>query len=112
VFVTTARPRMYEQGMSYTAGGDGYPLGERHEGNRAGAQIAGVGGAQGEEAAALVEGELRLGGQVAAVEVGDERVTAVADPLDRPPDPSRRPGNQREFRTGAVADAEIAADIA
>src|SRR5215472_17350799 len=46
------------------------------------------------------------------VEVGGERVMPIADPIDRPSDPSRRPGNQREFRTGAVADAEIAADIA
>src|SRR5690242_21502462 len=56
--------------------------------------------------------ELRLGGQVPAVKVSGKRVMAVAGPFHRAPDPSRRPGNQREFRTGAVADAEIAADIA
>lgn len=60
----------------------------------------------------LVESQLRLGGQVAAVEIGGERVAALAPPFDRAPGPFGRPGNQREFRIGVVADAEIPADIA
>ena len=50
---------------------DGDPLGKRDKGNRAGAQIAGVDRPNGEETAMFVERELGLGGEVAAVEVGD-----------------------------------------
>src|SRR6516164_2451092 len=91
------------------AGGDGDPFGERDKSNRAATQIAGVDRANGEKTALLVERQLRLGGQVATVEIAGEGVAALARPFDRAPNPSRRPSDQRELRTGVVADPEIAA---
>jgi len=75
------------------AGGNGDPLGERDKRDRAGAQIADVYRPEGEEAAMLVERKLRLGGQVAPVEIGGECIAAVARPFDRAPHSSRRPGD-------------------
>ena len=94
------------------AGGHGDPLGERDKRNRAGSQIAGVYRAEGQKAAILVERKLRLGGQVAAVEISGECIAALARPFDRPPHSSRRPGDQRKIWIGVVADPEISADIA
>ena len=66
---------------------------------------------KGEETAILVESKLRLGVQIAVVEIAGERVMAFARPFDRAPDPFRLPGQRaRNSGTGAVADAEIAAD--
>jgi hypothetical protein len=63
-------------------------------------RLAGVDCTKGEETAILVESELRLGTHIAAVKIAGERVVAFARPFDGAPDPSRRPGNEREFRTG------------
>ena len=43
--------------------------------------------------------------------VGLKVFAAVAGPFDRPADPPRRPGDDREFRVEAAARPEIAADI-
>ena len=46
------------------------------------------------------------------MEIGQEGVAAVADPLDRPAESLCRPDDQHKLGAGVVADAEIAADIA
>ena len=94
------------------AGGDRDPLRQWHEGNCAGAQIARVRRPQRKKVAVLVDRELGFRHQVAAVEISQERVTAVAEPFDRAAYPLCRPGHQDKFRAGVVADAKIAADIA
>ncbi len=64
------------------------------------------------KAAVGVERELRLDHLVAALIVAEERFRPLAGPFDRPADPFRRPGHQREFRIEGIAGAEIAADVA
>src|SRR3954447_16539025 len=94
------------------AGRDRDPLRQWHERDRAGAEIAGIDAAQGEETPVGIEREFGLGNQVAAMEITQKRVLALAPPFDRLSDPFRSPGDQHEFGAGIVADAEIAADIA
>ena len=48
---------------------------------------------------------------VAALMVGEEHLAAGRDPLDRPPDPLRRPQQQRMLGIDKVLGAEPAADI-
>ena len=93
------------------AGRDRDSLRQWHEGNRAGAQIARVRCPQRKKVAVLVDRELGFRHEVAAVEIGQERVTAVANPFDRAGYPLCRPRDQDEFRAGVVADAKIPADI-
>jgi hypothetical protein len=85
------------------------PLARGAKGDGTVAEIAGTDRAKSEKAAVLVESKLRFGAEVAVMEIAGERVMALARPLDRSPDPSGHPGNECKFRTGAVADAEIAA---
>ena len=46
------------------------------------------------------------------MKIGQKRVSPIAHPFDRASNPFRRPGDQYKLRAGAVADPEIAADIA
>ena len=59
-----------------------------------------------------VERELRFDREIARLVVAEERLVALAGPLDRPADAARRPRHQREFGIDHAARAEIAADVA
>ena len=76
------------------------------------ADIADIGAADGEELAVLVERELGLDRQIAALIIADEGFGAVAEPFHRPAELLRRPGQQRIFREEEIPRAEIAAHIA
>src|SRR5262245_29488528 len=67
--------------------------------------------AHGEKAALLVERKLDARDQIASLVVAEKGLAALAYPLDRPPDPLRRPQHQREFREDRVLGSEIPADV-
>ncbi len=87
-------------------------LGQWHKGRGISAKIAEVCGPQCEEVALGIEGELGLDLQIAGLMVAEKRLLPLAGPFDGPPEPARRPGDEREFRVGGVPRAKIAADIA
>src|SRR5262249_40917249 len=77
-----------------------------------GADVARVGGAEADKGPVRVERELGVGGEVAAVIVGQEGLAPLGGPLHRPPRPPRRPGDERELRIAAVARPEVATHVA
>ena len=87
------------------------PLLSGHEGHRVGADIAGVGAAQGEEAAVRVEGQLHGRDQIARLVVGEEHLAPVAGPLNRAAEAPGRPDHKRVLGVGAVAGAVVAAHV-
>ncbi len=99
-------------GNAVDAGHDGGALGERDVGGRVRPGVAQVGGAQREKIALCVERELRRHGQVASLVVGEKRLAALAGPLHRAAEASRRPRDQRELGKKTVARAEIPSGIA
>ena len=58
-----------------------------------------------------IEGKLRIDIQIAALEIGEERLAPLGPECHRAPQPPRGPGHEHEFRIGRVAGAEISADI-
>ena len=58
-----------------------------------------------------VERQLGRDREVARLVVAQEGFLPLAGPFDRPADPPRRPGDEREFRVEGAARAEIAADL-
>jgi len=54
---------------------------------------------------------VRIGSQVARLEVAEERLTSLTGPLHRATDAPRRPGNQSELGVRRAACAEIAAHV-
>ncbi len=87
------------------------PLVEGAEGERVRALVDEIGAAHRQKAAVLVERQLGRHREIARLVVGLEIFAALASPFDRPADPLRGPGDDREFRVEAAAGAEIAADI-
>ena len=77
-----------------------------------GADVAGVDGAQAEEAAADVERQLGLADEVATLVIGEHRLPPVARPLHGPAQPASRPRHQRVLGVAAVAGAVVTADVA
>ncbi len=84
---------------------------QRRERHRVGADIRRVGAAHGEEPSIRVQGQLGLEREIASLIVGEERLVTLAGPFDRPPEPPRRPGDQREFGKEAAARSIVAADV-
>jgi hypothetical protein len=76
-----------------------------------GAQVADVGAAQAKEISLLVERQLRLDREVAALIVAEERFAPLAGPLHRAAHLARGPRQQRVFREEEIARAEIAAHV-
>ncbi|MDT4849815.1 hypothetical protein FQZ97_839450 [compost metagenome] len=66
---------------------------------------------QREDAAVRVEGHRRTNEQVAALVVADEGFAAVAGPLDRTADATRRPQHGNRFHVEGAARAEATAHI-
>ena len=75
------------------------------------ADIAGVRTAHREEPAVLVEGELRIHREVAALVIADKRFAAVRRPLDGMAETLRGPGHEGEFRIERVPGAVISSHI-
>ncbi len=76
-----------------------------------GAHIGQCGDLQSEEFSVLVERQFGFGQVIPAMAIGHKALRTVRDPLDRPPDPFGRPGNDRLFAIVELLDAEAAADI-
>src|SRR5262249_39647119 len=88
-----------------------HALAQRDDRGGVGADIAQMRAAHRQEAALLVERQLDLGGEVAALIVAEERFAALAYPLHRPADPLRRPQNQREFWKDRILGSEVSSDL-
>src|SRR5215813_8251008 len=67
--------------------------------------------AHGKKAAALVDRELHLGDQVAALIVAEERFASFAHELDGSADPLRSPQHQRKLGKNRVFSPEVSADV-
>ena len=93
------------------AGHDLHALVQRAERDGIGAAVDDIGAAHREERALRIEREFGIGRQVARLVVAQECLAALAGPLHRAADASRRPGDQGELRIGCAAGAEIAADV-
>ena len=77
------------------------------------AAIVHAGPAQGEKPAVCGQGQLcQLDDLVPAVIIAEQRFRSRRDPLHRPPDPPRRPCDDRLLGMEAALHAEAAADIA
>ena len=76
------------------------------------AEIADIVTAHSQEITLVIERELRLHREIAALIVAEQRFTAVGCPFHRTADPARGPGNQHLFRENLAAGAEISADVA
>ena len=61
--------------------------------------------------AVTVERQFGRDREIACLIVAEERLAALAGPLDRATDLARRPSHQREFRIERTARSEIAADL-
>ncbi len=79
---------------------------------RVGAEIDRQRRAQAENAALPVECQTGVADHVPPVIVADQALAARRDPLDRPRQPARRPGDEDELRIVRAAHAEAAPDIA
>ena len=102
-----------ERGPVGAAGGWAVQVGGRHRGEEAevGAEV-GVGlGAEGEEHAVLVEGELDLRRVVAALGVGDEGLGAAGGPFHRPAEELGGAGDEGLLAVVEDLRAEAAADV-
>src|SRR5262249_17016700 len=84
---------------------------QRDDRGGVGADIAQMRAAHRQEAALLVERQLDLSDEVAALIIAEKRLAALAYPLHRPADPLRRPQNQREFRKDRVLGSEVSTDL-
>ena len=93
------------------AGNKSGALAQRRQRDAARADIADIGGAHREEAAVVVERQLDLGDQIAALVIAEKGFRAGRREFHRPAEFLRRPQHQAEFDKDAVAGAEIAADI-
>ena len=74
-------------------------------------EIAQVRAAHCEEVPILIERELGLDGEVAALIIAEKRLGSLAGPLYRPADPARRPGEEGLFGIKEVPRPEIAAHV-
>ena len=86
-------------------------VGHRAGGRRVGADVADPVVADGEEAAAFVEGEFAAHADGAAVIVAHEGLGTAGNPFDGTADAVSGQGEGRVFLVGGAADAEAAADI-
>ncbi len=86
--------------------------GERTFGRQIGAEIGCRGDAERQDAALGVEGELAEAHVVAAHVVAEERLAALAHPLDGTAELARRPQHQHMLRIERVLGTEAAADVA
>ena len=96
---------------SVGAGNQAGALAQRRQRHAARADIADIGRAHGEEAAAGVERQLDLGDEVAALIIAQERFRARGGVFHRTAELLRGPQHQAELDEDAVARAEIAADV-
>ena len=98
------------------AGRDLDSLDERNPRGRVGADVRDVGCPEGEHVPVVVEREFGVDHEVAGLIVGQHAFGAARGPLDRAPDPARRPQHQDlvdvERVPGAVGTADIADDHA
>ncbi len=93
------------------AGDQARALAQRRQRHAARADIAEIGGAHGEKAAVLVDRKRHLGDEIASLIVRQERFRALGAEFHRPAELARGPQHQSELDEGAVARAEIAADV-
>ena len=93
------------------AGDQAGALRQRRQRHAARAGVADVVGAHRQDAAALVERQLDLGDEIAALVVGEERLRARRGVFDRALELARRPQHQAELDERPVARAEVAADV-
>ena len=84
---------------------------QRRKRNTSGADIADVGCAQRQKPAPLIECQLKLRHQVAALVVADETVRTCRGVFDRTSELAGGPQHEPEFNIDAIARAEIAADV-
>ena len=87
------------------------PFLQGHEGGRMPTEIAEVRAADGEEIPLLVESELSLDREIAALVIAEKCLAPLARPFHRPADPARGPGEQGVFGIEEVPRAEIAAHV-
>src|SRR5262249_46111102 len=86
-------------------------LAQRDDRGGIGADIAEVRAAQRQKPAVGVKRELSLAHEVAALVIAEERLGALAGPLDRSADFAGGPDQQGEFRKQRILRAEIAPDV-
>ena len=75
------------------------------------AEIAQVRAAHCEEVPILIESELGLDGEIAALIIAEKRLASLAGPFHRPADPARGPGEEGIFGIKEVPRTEIAAHV-
>ena len=93
------------------AGHDFHAFGQRSERDGVCAAVDDVGAAHRQKRSLRIQREFSVRRQVACLIVAQKRLTALAGPFHRAADPACRPGDQREFRIGRAARAEVAADV-
>ena len=86
-------------------------LAQRRQRHAARPDIADIGRAHRQEAAAGIERQLDFGDEIAALIVGEKRLRACRGIFDRTLELFRGPKHQAELDEDAVAGAEIAADV-